>query len=246
MKKKIIKISVSIIVLLALCVGGFMGWFFYQMRDMNPMETAKTSDSIFVVKGKISNMYLIKTRDGYIAFDAGDDPEKIAKGCKSLSIDPSSVQAVFLTHSDSDHVDGLPAFPMAKVYLSKEELPLLKDRTHRHFLGLGHMNKLPVSDYTTLSDGNSVVIGGVTVNAISTPGHTQGSMSFRVGESLFVGDLCIIVDGQVRPMIKVFTEDMEMDSASIRKIAGLTNVNRIYTAHTGHTVNIEKALAMWQ
>ena len=245
MKKKI-RITVSVILLLVLCAGGFMGWFFYQMRDMQPMETAKISNSIFVIKGKISNMYIVKTRDGFIAFDAGDDPEKIARGCKSLSIDPSSVQAVFLTHSDSDHVDGLPAFPMARVYLSKEELPLLKDRTHRHFLGLGHMNKLPVSDYTTLSDGNSVVIGGVTVNAISTPGHTQGSMSFRVGESLFVGDLCIIVDGQVRPMIKVFTEDTEMDSASIRKIAGLTNVNRIYTAHTGHTVNIEKALAMWQ
>ena len=108
------------------------------------------------------------------------------------------------------------------------------------------MNKLPVSDYTTLADGNAVEIGGVTVNAIGTPGHTRGSMSFRVGDSLFVGDLCIIVADQVRPMIKIFTEDTEMDSASIRKIAGLTNVKRIYTAHTGHTVNIEKALAMWR
>ena len=245
MKKKIM-ITVSVILLLVLCAGGFMGWFFYQMRDMQPMETAKISNSIFVIKGKISNMYIVKTRDGFIAFDAGDDPEKIARGCKSLSIDPSSVQAVFLTHSDGDHVDGLPAFPMARVYLSSEEIPLLKDKAHRHFLGIGHMNKLPVSDYTTLADGNAVEIGGVTVNAIGTPGHTRGSMSFMVGDSLFVGDLCIIVADQVRPMIKIFTEDTEMDSASIRKIASLTNVKRIYTAHTGHTVNIEKALAMWR
>ncbi len=96
MKKKI-RITVSVILLLVLCAGGFMGWFFYQMRDMQPMETAKISNSIFVIKGKISNMYIVKTRDGFIAFDAGDDPEKIARGCKSLSIDPSSVQAVFDT-----------------------------------------------------------------------------------------------------------------------------------------------------
>jgi len=182
----------------------------------------------------------------YIAFDAGDNPKKIAEGCKSLSIDPSSVQAVFLTHSDADHVDGLPAFPSAKVYLSKEEIPLLKDKKHRHFLGIGHLNTLPVSAYTALSDGDSVEIGGVTVNAIATPGHTQGSMSFKVGESLFTGDLCLIVDDRVLPMIKIFTEDTEMDAASIRKIAGLTDVSRIYTAHTGYTVNIRKALEMWR
>lgn len=244
--RKIIKIAVSVIVILVLCIGVFIGWFFYQVRDMRTVETAKLSDSAFVIKGTICNIYLVKTRDGYIAFDAGDDPGKIAKECASLSIDPSLVQAVFLTHSDADHVDGLPAFPLAKVYLSKEEIPLLKDKTHRHFLGLGHINKLPVSDYATLSDGNAVEIGGVTVNAISTPGHTQGSMSFRVGDFLFVGDLCLIVDGQVRPMIKIFTEDEEMDAASIRKIAGLTNVKRICTAHTGCTVNLEKALELWR
>ena len=246
MKKKVIKISVSVIVILLVCIGGFAGWFFYQIRDMHSVETANISDSLFVVKGDICNIYLVETRDGYVAFDAGDEPKKIAKGCEALSIDPSSVQAVFLTHSDADHVDGLPAFSLAKVYLSNEELPLLKDKTHRHFLGVGHMNKIPVSNYTTLSDGDSVEIGGITINAIATPGHTQGSMSFRVGEVLFVGDLCLIVDGHIHPMLKIFTEDMEMDSASIRKIAGLTNINRICTAHTGHTVNLEKALELWR
>lgn len=246
MKKKIIKISVFIVVILALCIGSFMGWFFYQMRDMHPLETAKISDSVFVIKGDIGNIYLVKDKDVYVAFDAGDNPKKIAKGCESLSIDPTSVRAVFLTHSDADHVDGLPAFPSAKVYLSSEEVPLLKDDTHRHFLGMGHMNKLPVSNYNAISDGDSIEVGGITVNAIATPGHTQGSMSFRVGKSLFTGDLCIIVDDRVRPMIKIFTEDTIMDSASIRKIASLSNFDRIYTAHTGYTVNLEKALEMWR
>lgn len=246
MKKKAIKIVVSIIVILIICVAAFAGWFYYQIRDMHPLATAKISDAVFAVKGDIANLYLVKTGAGYVAFDAGDNPEKIAVGCKSLSIDPAAVKTVFLTHSDADHVDGLPVFPKAKVYLSGEEVPLLKDKNHRHFLGMAHMNKLPVSSYNTLSDGDVINVDGVAVHAVGTPGHTRGSMSYRIGESLFTGDLCMIIDGQVRPMIRIFTEDMDMDAASIRKIAGLPDIKRIYTAHTGYTIDLDKALKPWR
>ena len=246
MKKKLIRVSVIVIAVLILGVGGFLGWFFYQVRQMHPAETAKISDALFVVKGSICNIYLVKTGDGFVAFDAGDDPEKIAKGCKALSIDPLSVKAVFLTHSDADHVDGLPAFPKARVYLSSDEVPLLQDKSHRHFLGMGHQNRLPVSNYSVLSGGDAVDIGGLTVYAIATPGHTQGSMSYRAGDSLFTGDLCMIVNGLVQPMIGIFTEDMAMDAASIRKIAGLADFSRLCTAHSGCTENLAKALAAWR
>src|SRR3989339_1182908 len=189
LKKVLVRVAVVLGVLI-LGAGGFAGWFFYQVREMHPLETGKISDSVYAIKGDMGNMFIVKNKDVYIAFDASDNVGKIKSGCESLSIDPALVRAVFLTHSDSDHVDGLSAFPLAKVYLSIDEVPLLKDKTHRHFLGMGHINKLPVSEYNTLSDGGSVNIGGVTVNAISAPGHTLGSMCYRVGDSLFTGDLC--------------------------------------------------------
>ncbi len=68
---------------------------------------------------------------------------------------------------------------MARVYLSSEEIPLLKDKAHRHFLGIGHMNKLPVSDYTTLADGNAV-LKSVVLLLTGTPGHT-GFHEFQGG-----------------------------------------------------------------
>ena len=135
---------------------------------MHPVETAQISDSVFVIKGDISNMYLVKKNDTFVAFDAADDPEKIAEGCESLSIDPSSVRAVFLTHSDADHVDGLPVFSSATVYLSSDEVKLLNSKNYRHFFGMGHMNKLPVLQYETLSDGDSIEIGSIDVHAIAT------------------------------------------------------------------------------
>ncbi|MBT8342900.1 MAG: MBL fold metallo-hydrolase, partial [Desulfatitalea sp.] len=235
MLKKLIKSILLGFGLIAVCVGILAGWLFYQLRGVHHIGTAKLSDSLFVIKGRFCNLYLVKTQDGYIAFDAGDNPKKIIKECESLSINPSSVQAVFLTHSDADHVDGLTAFSSAEVYISRDEVPLLKGKNHRHLLGIKHMNKLPVSNYQTLSDGDVVEIGGIMVHAIATPGHTQGSMSFRVNGSLFTGDLCLIVNGQIRPMATLFSEDIELDAASIRKIARITDINQIFTAHTGYT-----------
>jgi len=243
MLKRTIIISVSFA---ALCVTVFAGWFLYQVWDIRPIETAKISDSISVIKGRIANMYLVKITDGFIAFDAGDNPDKIADGCRFLSIDPSSVKAVFLTHSDSDHVNGLTVFSSAKVYISKDEVPLLKEKKYRHFFGIEHKNSLPVAEYETLLDGDTIEIGGIVVHAVSTPGHTRGSMSFRVNESIFTGDLCLIIDGKIQPMVKIFTEDMNMDLISIRKIAGMSNITQIYTAHTGYIMNLKGAFDMCQ
>jgi glyoxylase-like metal-dependent hydrolase (beta-lactamase superfamily II) len=246
MFKKILKAVGMALVLAAVCVGGFLGWFKYQMRDMRPAATAKISDTLFVVKGDIGDMYLVACKDGYIAFDAADNPKLVTEQCKTLSIDPAKVRAVFLTHSDGDHVNGLPAFHNAKVYISADEVPLLKSKKYRHFMGLEHINKLPVTEYTTLKDGESVTIGDVIVNAIATPGHTLGSMCFKVDGALFTGDLCIIVNGRVREMLKVFTEDMATDRASIKKIAAIGNLTGIYTAHTGYTTDVQTALAPWR
>lgn len=246
MLKKVLKVTAIVVCSLLLVAGGIFGWLYSQMSQLKPIETAKISDSIFVIKSSYSNIFLVKKNNVYVAFDAGVDAKSVAEGCKALSIDPAAVRAVFLTHSDADHVDGLPAFTSAKVYLSSEEVPLLKEKKYRHFLWMENMNKLSVADYKTLKDGDSVTVGGITVQAIATPGHTLGSMSYRVGKSLFTGDLCIIKDGKIEKMLKIFTEDLAMDGESIRKIAKLKSIDRIYTAHSGYTTDLDKALAKWR
>jgi hydroxyacylglutathione hydrolase len=246
MLKKLLPISGIAIATLILLAGSFAGWMSYQMRELKPLDTARISDSVFVVKGNIGDLYLVRKQGAIVAFDAADNPEKIAAGCATLSIVPDSVRAVFLTHSDADHVGGLTAFRNATVYLSRDEEALITRRTPRHLLSMPHFNKLPVSKYQLLGDGDSVVIGDITVNAIATPGHTPGSMCYRVGDGLFSGDLCIIKDGSIRKMLKIFTEDMATDSLSIRKIAQRTDIKAIYTAHTGFTTDLGTALAGWR
>lgn len=245
MLKKVIILVVSIIGVIALLVGSFMGWFSYQLRVLEHLETSKISDSLYVIKGDMSNMYLLKIDSTIVAFDASDNVECIESACNKFGIDPKTVKAVFLSHSDADHVNGLPAFPNADVYLNRTEEILLQEKGHRHFLGMSMMNKLPVSDYKILNDQDSVIIDNITIHAIATPGHTIGSMCYMYNESIFTGDLCIVDNGEVKPMINMFTEDRERDSLSILQISKMNNISEMYTAHSGYHKNLGDIFESW-
>lgn len=244
--KKQFKIVAIVAGCLVLGIGCFVGWFKYQMRDMRLIDNKKLNDSLYVLKGDVSNMYLLKSGDGFVAFDASDNPEKLLSGCAALSIDPLSVKTVFLTHTDRDHVNGLTAFSKAAVYIPNDDELLLKSKNHRHFLGLPHKNTLPVADYKKIDDGDSIQLPGMVVHAIGTPGHTRGSTCYRVGELLFTGDLLMLVRGTVEPMMKIFTEDMSVDSLSIRKVAGMNNIRHLYTAHAGVSDDVAGAFGKWR
>ena len=76
LKKVLVRVAVVLGVLI-LGAGGFAGWFFYQVREMHPLETGKISDSVYAIKGDMGNMFIVKNKDVYIAFDASDNVGKI-------------------------------------------------------------------------------------------------------------------------------------------------------------------------
>ena len=247
MKLKKIFITVGIVIGVVL-VGalGLVSWFFFQVKDFNQLKTAQINESVSVVEGSMANMFLIKAGTRYIAIDAGDGIQKINTGLQQLSISPDSISAVFLTHSDGDHVAGLGFFKNAAIYLSVGEVPMVTKKIPKHFLFLKRFNSLPVSQYITLADGDSVIINGTTVRAIATPGHTVGSMCYLVNGALFTGDLCGLKDGHVTPMVAIFTEDMKGDIASIKQVARMSGISAIYTAHSGFTSDFNGAFSKWK
>lgn len=81
-----------------------------------------------------------------------------------------------------------------------------------------------------VEDGQTLEVGSLAIQAISTPGHTPSCMSFRVGNAAFVGDTMFMPDcGTGRC-------DFPNGSAqdlfeSIQKIYALDDDTRIYTCH---------------
>lgn len=141
------------------------------------------------------NCYLVEEEEELTLIDAGMSYSLQGILQQSAKLQKPLTRIV-LTHGHMDHVGALDALkkhvPEAKVYISERDAALLAgDRSLR----AGELQtpikgsvpaKIATKPDVLLYDGDT--IGSLT--AISTPGHTPGSMSFRDQRSgaLIVGD----------------------------------------------------------
>jgi glyoxylase-like metal-dependent hydrolase (beta-lactamase superfamily II) len=244
-KFKIVLFVLGTLIALVLIIGGY---FFYKFnsetKKMHPVATGKIVDNIYAIKDEFVNMYLIKDSNQYIAIDAGKDIDVVASELKKLDINPDMVIAVLLTHTDMDHVAGVPLFKNAKIYISKQEEMMLTGEKQKI---PGVSNSLSRKDYIKLDDKQLLKIGKENTFTILTEGHTTGSMCYQVNDKyLFTGDILSIVDGKLGPSVKFFDLDHEMAIKSISKITKLPNVEYIFTAHFGYSNDYKNAVKDWK
>jgi len=194
-------------------------------------------------------MFVYTAADPPICFDTGISEDDVKRGFDTLGFEPEHVKYVFLTHTDRDHVGGLNLFKNADVYLSIDEEQMI-NRTTPRFLGFVYTPPLRKT-YTPLKNGDIVQAGEVKVEALATPGHTPGSVSYLVNSSiLFVGDTVILRKGAARHFSRLHLRDLtHMDIAtqteSVKKLAQLKSISLMATAHTGFTTEFESAMSDW-
>jgi hydroxyacylglutathione hydrolase len=207
---------------------------------------SKISDNLYEIKTAAVSMFLYKTDDFLICFDTGFNEGSIKKEFGRLGLDPEDVKYIFLTHSDADHTGGLNLFKNAEIYLSIDEEQMIHKKTPRFF---GFSYNPPIDKaYKTLKDGDVIQAGETKITAISTPGHTPGSMSYLVNDSiLIVGDALTLRKGKVRPLTRLqprslFSMDVTTQKESIKKLAKLRNISVMLVAHSGFTTDFEYAM----
>jgi hydroxyacylglutathione hydrolase len=82
---------------------------------------------------------------------------------------------IFLTHDHIDHIGGL------KATRNRIIAPLAVHPAD-------NAKWLPVRPEMLLSDGDVVFIGDIAVEVLYTPGHTPGSVCFKINDHLLAGD----------------------------------------------------------
>lgn len=223
-----------IVVLLALAAIALMN--FYPLLNMKPVETGSLGGTeIISVKNNINDMFFIKTNSGYIVIDAGTDKEAIEKTLDELSISPSDVRHLLLTHSDYDHVGSLVLFTNAQLYMGEDELQMVNETTKRNKLGYNSLpDGIDINNAELLADGQELFLDGQSVKCIKSPGHTPGSMSYLVdGKYLFTGDAIRIKDNSL--LIHPFTMDEQEAQKSIEKLKkAKEGSSLLLTAHYGY------------
>ena len=234
--KKVIKRVLLVFATIIILIAGTGLYFYAPMLAMKPAETGQIpSANISAVKNGRNAVYFIKTNSGYIMVDAGTDPQKLETSITESGIDSNDVNWVLLTHSDYDHVAGLPLFPNAQVYLCRDELPLLNGAVKRSPFG---GNKMPagidINTINLLSNGQELSFGGTKVECMHAPGHTPGSMLYLIdGKYLFTGD-AFKVSGK-KMSVHPFTMDAKTAKKTIEQMQGIISGSSIIlTAHYGY------------
>jgi sulfur dioxygenase len=119
--------------------------------------------------------YLLASRAGGEALILDPVLEKADRYCQLLrELDLRLVKAVD-THLHADHVTGLGE---------------LRDRTQCITI-MGEQSKADVVSMR-VSDGDRVTIEGLSLDVMYTPGHTDDSYSYLMGDRVFTGDTLLI------------------------------------------------------
>jgi glyoxylase-like metal-dependent hydrolase (beta-lactamase superfamily II) len=81
-----------------------------------------------------------------------------------------------------------------------------------------------------LRDGDRIPVGGMTIEAMATPGHTPACVTYRIGDCAFVGDTLFMPDyGTARCDFP--GGDARTLYRSIRRILALPPGTRLFTCH---------------
>jgi hydroxyacylglutathione hydrolase len=135
------------------------------------------------------NCYVLAAAPGRKALiiDPGDDDEKIVAALERRQLQPG---LVVNTHGHYDHIGCDDCFGV-EVCIHRADAPMLKEPKLNFSAMMGDFYKVR-SKIRQLEDGQEVVLDGLRLRVIHTPGHSAGSICLLLEEPeagiLFSGD----------------------------------------------------------
>ncbi|MEA2883071.1 MAG: hypothetical protein QOH32_2327 [Bradyrhizobium sp.] len=164
--------------------------------------------------------YLLASRAGGEALILDPVLEKVDRYCQLLrELDLKLVKAVD-THLHADHVTGLGE---------------LRDRTHCITV-MGEQSKADVVSMR-VGDGDRVMIEGLGLDVMYTPGHTDDSYSYLMADRVFTGDT-LLIRGTGRTDFQNGSARAQYDSI-FNRLLKLPDETMVFPAHDykGDTVS---------
>lgn len=124
-----------------------------------------------------------------ICIDPGDQPEEVLALAKDMGV---TIKAIANSHAHIDHilgVRGVQAATGASFLLHQGDLELLQNGWQGAASSFGiDESQAPPDPSAFVSNGDEVEVAGLKLQAIATPGHTPGSVSYYAEGLLFSGD----------------------------------------------------------
>ena len=179
-----------------------------------------------------SNSYLISSKGEYAVIDptAPYNPTLI----------DGEVKYILLTHAHFDHILEIDSWvdnTNAEVIICSYEQDALSDPMRNCYKLYDGSDQGYFGESRGINEGDSIPLGDQMIEMIYTPGHTIGSVCYKIGSDVFVGDTVFAGGGYGR--FDLPTGNITMLRDSIRKILALPDEFVLYPGHGESTTSKE-------
>ena len=136
-----------------------------------------------------TNSYLVEDEETHdaVIIDANLEPELMVDLVRERH---ANIKAILLTHTDVDHIAGLPlllqelgAVPVA-VHDAERDVVTESKPLRRQF----PVQVAPVETVTALAESETFRAGSLEFEVLHTPGHSPGGVSLKIDGHVFTGD----------------------------------------------------------
>ena len=179
-----------------------------------------------------SNCYLLISERSAAVVDPSVDADEIVKLAEEKD---AKIEYIILTHGHFDHIFSLNTLrdkTSAPACIHKNDAEMLSDgRKNAHSFFFGYEKKWRDAE-RLLSHGDKIKLGNETLEIISTPGHSKGSICLLCGDKLITGDT-LFANGYGR--YDLHGGDVKELFASLSSLRSLDANLTIYPGHCDST-----------
>ena len=188
-----------------------------------PIQTHALNGGVYWIEGGVgSNAGVVIGKDGVIVIDAKQTPESgKAVMAEVTKLTPKPVTHVIITHSNLDHVDGLPGFPKGLTIIAQENCQQQMEHPRNNPQNIDLSGYIPSK---TVAKKESMTIDGVRFVLLHfAPAHTSGDLIIYLPDQkiAFTGDITVMR----LPYPLIHLEDQGSSAGWIESMKGIVALN---------------------
>ncbi|MCJ7471473.1 MAG: MBL fold metallo-hydrolase [Actinobacteria bacterium] len=210
------------------------------------MAKIKTIRLLLPFKLGSVNCYLIENDSNYVLIDTGGSNQRteLERQLENAGCKPGHLKLIVITHGDFDHT-GNAAYLRHKfavqvamhqcdsrmaeygnMFANRKKPNILIQKIIPILSGFGKKERFKPD--ILIEEGDDLTAYGLSVNVLSIPGHSEGSIGILMDNSdLFCGDL---FENKENPLLNSIMDDIAAAKASVEKLKRL----EIKTVYPGH------------
>ena len=180
-----------------------------------------------------SNTYLLFDNSGNAAvIDPGAPGNEILRAVRNEN---AELKLVLLTHGHFDHILGLEKLraecPEAEVAIHAHDAELMSDAHKNAFFDIFKKERDFGTPDKLLIQCDVIEFGNEKITVLHTPGHTAGSVCYKIGRVMFTGDT-VMADGYGR--CDLYSGDTNKMNFTLNRLYAMSEKEAPIVIYPGH------------